>query len=169
MLNGKENTVIDKGMSMLGIIWVSMLLTLFVYLLIAHVLGEGIRQSTNNAVPLHFIRNILIGAAIVTLLVSRFLRKALLGKSHNSGPAKTHDKQPVSGPNQILKRYTSVTIISLALCESIGIYGLILFFLGDSFQTLHILLGVAAAAMLFYRPKRRDLQTLAGESQIPGL
>jgi len=52
-------------------------------------------------------------------------------------------------------------IVSLALSESIGIYGLVLFLLGDSFQTLYIFISISALAMFFYRPKREDLETLA--------
>ena len=52
-------------------------------------------------------------------------------------------------------------IVSLALSESIGVYGLVLFLIGDSFQTLYIFIGISVVAMFFYRPKREDLETLA--------
>lgn len=52
-------------------------------------------------------------------------------------------------------------VVSLALSESIGIYGFVLFLLGDSFGTLHIFVGISALAMFFYRPKREELETLA--------
>jgi hypothetical protein len=52
-------------------------------------------------------------------------------------------------------------IVSLVLCDSIGIFGLVLFFLNDSFRTLHFFIGISALAMYFYRPKREEFETLA--------
>ena len=51
-------------------------------------------------------------------------------------------------------------IVSLALSEFIGIMGLVLFFLGDNFQVLYTFMAISAIAMLFYRPKRQELETL---------
>ena len=51
-------------------------------------------------------------------------------------------------------------VLCLALCESIGIYGLVLFFLGDTFQTLYTFVVISAAGMFYYRPKREELETL---------
>ena len=71
-----------------------------------------------------------------------------------------------------LARYTTAVIISLALSECIGIYGLVLFLLGDEYQTLYIFIGAAAAAMFYFRPKREELVDLSmamhgGEMQPP--
>ncbi len=52
-------------------------------------------------------------------------------------------------------------VVSLALSESIGIYGFVLFLLGDGFRTLYIFIGISALAMFFYRPKREELEALA--------
>lgn len=71
-----------------------------------------------------------------------------------------------------LAKYTTAVIVSLVLSESIGIYGFVLFLLGDDFRTLYIFIGISALAMFFYRPKREELETLAiamqsGEWQAP--
>jgi len=52
-------------------------------------------------------------------------------------------------------------VISLALSESIGLYGFVLFLLGDGFRTLYIFVGISALALFFYRPKREEIETLA--------
>ena len=57
--------------------------------------------------------------------------------------------------------YAAVVIISLALSESIGIYGLVLFLLGGGFKTLYTFIAVSALAMVFYRPKREEMEKLA--------
>lgn len=51
-------------------------------------------------------------------------------------------------------------MVSLALSESIAIYGLVLFFLGDDYQSLYLFVGISAIAMFFYRPKKEELEEL---------
>jgi hypothetical protein len=63
-------------------------------------------------------------------------------------------------------RYTVIVIITSALLESIGLYGLILFFIAKDSLSLYQLLGLSAAAMLFYRPKKEDLLALAERMKI---
>ena len=60
-----------------------------------------------------------------------------------------------------LAKYITTVIVSLALSESIGIYGFVLFLLGYNFQTLYTFMIVSALAMVFYRPKREELERLA--------
>ena len=62
---------------------------------------------------------------------------------------------------RIYAKYTTAIIISLALCESVGIYGLILFFLGGSFQTMYTFMIISAAGMFYYRPKREEIEALS--------
>jgi hypothetical protein len=60
-------------------------------------------------------------------------------------------------------------VVSLALSESIGIYGLVLFFLGESFRTLYIFLGISALAIFLYRPKREELEALTMRDSVSSL
>ncbi len=67
----------------------------------------------------------------------------------------------ISNQASPIARYATAMVVSLALSESIGIYGFVLFLLGDNFRTLHIFVGISALAKFFYRPKREELETLA--------
>jgi hypothetical protein len=67
------------------------------------------------------------------------------------------DGQPPPPAAAAMPGYTAAVVASLAMCESIGIYGLILFLLGRSTTDLFLLLAVSAAAMVFHRPKREEL------------
>ena len=80
----------------------------------------------------------------------------------SSKPPPLKDQPPVIG------KYTSAMLLSLALSESIGIYGLVLFFLGDSFQTLYIFIGISALGMFNYRPKREEIEKFAVAMQTKG-
>ena len=60
-----------------------------------------------------------------------------------------------------IAQYATAVIVSLALSESIGIYGFVLFLLGGGFKTLYTFIGISAVAMVFYRPKREEMEKLA--------
>jgi len=51
------------------------------------------------------------------------------------------------------KRYLVTVIVSMSLIESVGIFGFIMFILGDNFNTLYIFSGLSALGMFLYRPK----------------
>jgi hypothetical protein len=151
----------EKGFQILWIIWAAMLGSLFFYVFICHQWGDAIRQTTSPNFPLDLIRKILYGIAILTLILTHFIRKLMLvGGSGGSGQRLLKTPGPSNQPS-LLAKYTIVMIVSLALSESIGIYGFGLFLLGDTFQTLHIFIGISALAMFYYRPKKEDLETLA--------
>lgn len=161
MEEAAERGTNEKGFQVLWILWAAMLGSLFVYVFICHRWGDEIRQTINADLPLDLIRKILYGIAIVTLILPHFLRKLLLaGGSGTSGTNFLESPIPSNQPAPLAK-YTIAMFISLALCDSIGIYGFVLFLLGDGLQTLHIFIGISALGMFYYRPKREDLETLA--------
>ena len=165
MLDEKDRLAIDKGMRVLWLIWAAIFASLFIYLFIAHVLGEEIRQNQNLNLPIPLLRNILMGVGIVTIFVTQFLRKFMLAKGSDDSSLKTHESDAVTHTNLFVSRYSTAIVVSLALSESIGIYGLVLFLLGDSLRTLHIFIGAAAVAMFIYRPRREEMEILAVKMQ----
>lgn len=118
-------------------------------------MGEGF--------PIVLFRNIFFGISIIELMATYFIRKFMMRK-----PRTDPGSIPVPEPGthdsvDMQAKYLSAMVVSLALCESIGIYGLLLFFLGDSFQTMYTFMIISAAGMLFHRPKREDFEALARE------
>jgi len=169
MLVPEEKETIEKGFSSVLIIWGAMLASLFIYVFISHVAGDQIRQTQKPEFPIALMRNILFCVAAAELLLAYYLRKRML-RVHPETPAADiplKTEQP-----KALAKYTTAVIVSLALSECIGIYGLMLFLLGDEYQTLYIFIGVAAIAMYYFRPKKDELIELAvamhgGEIQPP--
>lgn len=160
-MEGPERGANEQQFLTIRIIWVGLSASLFIYLFICHVLGDEVRRTVGPNFPLDLMRNILYGVAIFTLFLTHFLRKFMLtGRSAGSEPMSS-ESPSLSNQPLFLGKYTTAMIVSLALSESIGIYGLVLFLLGDSFQTLYIFISISALAMFFYRPKREDLETLA--------
>lgn len=156
---GRESN--EKSLQSLRIIWAAMFGTLFIYVLICHLLLAEIRPPEIPNLPLDLIRNILGGIAIFTFILPRFIRKRIVAGGPD-GPGPVPLKSPsLSNQSSPLAKYTFATFVSLVLSEFIGIFGLVLFLLGDNFQVLYIFIGISALAMFLYRPKREEIETLA--------
>jgi hypothetical protein len=54
------------------------------------------------------------------------------------------------------RRYLLTIIVSMSLIESVGIFGFVMFILGDSFNTLSIFSGLSALGLFLYRPKAEE-------------
>ena len=165
MVELSESRANENRLLVFWIIWAAIFGSLLIYVLICHQWGDEIRQAASPNIPLDLMRNVLYGVAICTLILTHFLRKFMLaGRSGDSGPMSLNPPSR-STPSSPIGKYATAMLVSLALSESIGIYGLVLFFLGDNLRTLYIFIGIAAMAMFLYRPKREELETLAmGES-----
>ena len=151
----------EKGFWTLWMIWAAMLGSLVIYVFICHQLGDELRKNLRQDIPLDPLRIILYSVTIFEMIFIVFMRKRMLAaRGAVPEPMSAEPPEP-SNQSSALAKYTTAVIISLALCESIGIYGLLLFFLGDTFQTLYVFIGIAALGMIFYRPKKEELETLA--------
>jgi hypothetical protein len=161
MLETQEKEAVNKGMITLWVIWAAMLGSLLLYIFICYQAGIGFKGVEGSDFPIGLLRKILAGMGVVVVLVVYFMRRSIL-----SGKNRIPQPKPVertAGWNTIpfVAKYVAAVIVSLAMSESIGIYGFVLFLLGDSFQTLYTFIAVSALAMIFYRPKREELEKLA--------
>jgi hypothetical protein len=58
------------------------------------------------------------------------------------------------------RRYLTTVIVSMALVEVVGIFGLVMFVLGDGFNTLYIFTGLSALGLFLYRPKADEFSEI---------
>ena len=58
------------------------------------------------------------------------------------------------------KRYLVTVIVSLSLIESVGVFGPVMFILGDNFNTLFIFMGLSALGLFLYRPKTHEYASI---------
>lgn len=150
MINEQE---MDRGMMTLKIIWSALLASLGIYLVIGRMVAPSMPPAVGSE-TLGMLRIAIYLLAFATLIASRHVRKLILARgSRAAGPLRT-------APSPIMPRYTSAVIASLALCESVGIYGLVLFLLGKDITDFYLLLGISAAAMIYHRPKKEELDRL---------
>lgn len=135
-----------------GVIRAVSLLSLITLVAICHIYSDKIQIGMDQQQRV-FIRTVLYVVAITTFPVMKFIRHVLLRLNKTAKSNST----PKS-------RYLLTIIISMAVAESIGIYGFVMYLLGDSFNTLYIFTGLSALAMFLYRPKVEEYRDII-ESQ----
>ena len=155
-----SDNVLDNGMKVIWIIWGAMFASLGIYIIVAHMVGDQIKMQDLAPDVFSVLRNVLYAVAIVEFAIIPFIRKKMLKSGART--TQTPDRaMPGAGNHPATAKYASVTVISLALAESIAIYGLLLYFLGKDFQSLYMLTAISAAAMIIHRPKMEELEDLA--------
>jgi len=106
--------------------------------------------------PLGLLRPALAVMAVVGLAVAKILRSSILGR-----PAAIAS---VPGVSPFVQRLLPASIVTLALCEAIAIYGVVLFLLGGRRSDFY---GFAAGALLafaFYFPRRSQWEEWAHQA-----
>ncbi|MCM2263814.1 MAG: hypothetical protein NDI73_01345 [Desulfuromonadales bacterium] len=153
---------LDKGLTTMKVIWGTMLFSLAVYVVIATQFGDSIGfVPEGNPKVLDIVRTVFYLLALVILVVIRFVRRAVL-----AGKGMALGGQPSALSHPVLQKYLSAMMIALALSESIGIFGFVLFLAGKKALDLYLLVALSAAAMIIYRPKKNELLALMQEEQM---
>jgi hypothetical protein len=151
----------------LNVIWAVMLMSLFIYLFVGLYIKDTLRITMDNTL-IATLRNVLYVVSFITLIATRFIRKFVLSGKGKSTLINANQSSYQSDQPPALARYTSAMVVSLAMTESIGIYGLVLFFLGKNQVDLYLFILISAATMLIYRPKRDEIVSLTEELNKQG-
>jgi len=93
------------------------------------------------------LRLILLGVALVDLALIPYIRNSALKGGGRPGSATV---AALPGPVQ---RLVAVSIISFALCESVAIYGLVLFLINGGHPEFYLFLAIALAAFAIHFPR----------------
>jgi hypothetical protein len=123
-----------------------MLAMLAAFLIVCIAFGDRIQQPLPEDQRV-LIRTILYVVAIVTFPVTNLIRYIQLRLNQ------TMPYSHVAPISVAKKRYLVTVIVSMSLVESVGIFGFVMFVLGDNFNTLYIFSGLSALGMFLYRPK----------------
>ena len=152
------NQELGKGLLTLKIIWFAMLVSVFIYLFVGLYAGTNFPSMEQDEFAI--LRPILYVLALIDLIATKYVRKfVLLGKGQHQRPGQTSH-------HPALRKYYTATIVALGLSECIGVYGLVLFFLGKNTMDLYLLILISAGAMMMYRPRTDEViglsQTIRG-------
>jgi len=130
-----------------------MLATVVALVSVCIIFGDQIQQPLPEAQRV-LIRTILYVVAIVTFPMTNLIRHIQL---------RLNQTMPYSHEAPIgvaKKRYLVTVIVSLSLIESVGIFGFVMFILGDNFNSLYIFTGLSALGLFLYRPKLNEYASI---------
>ncbi len=139
-----------------GIIRAIGLMSLLAMVAVCHIYAQQIQLGIDESTRI-WIRSILYGVAIVTFPVMKFIRHVLLRLN-----------QTMKGDLAPKVRYLLTIIVSMSVAESIGLYGFIMYILGDSFNTLYIFVALSALAMFLYRPQIEEYKMVVASQYMRG-
>jgi len=126
-------------------VMVSMLL---IYNLICHFMGAEIQISMAEEQRV-FIRTILYVVTIAVFPLTNLLRHILLRLN-----------QTMPGDNPAKNRYLMTTIVTLASIEIVGVFGFVMFVLGDGYNTLYIFTSLAVLGVFLHRPREQEYKQI---------
>lgn len=147
----EEKKTIEQRFRIIMMIWGSILASLIIYLVVCIFLNEVYQTPVGENFPIATLKNAFYVVSLVILVSIRFLRNKLMPEKGNRSENRI---------NYYIGKYTVAILVSSALSEFIGMFGLVLFFLSKNFTDLYIFLALSAAAMIFYRPKKSELVEL---------
>lgn len=154
-----EMKKLDSGWRLVLVIWWVILASLAMYLIICIAIEKNLQINIDPGFPLETIRYSLFGISFITLIAVYYVRKFLL----KSVTSVSQGRQSSSIQHPALGKYTVIVIVTSAILESIGIYGVILFLLAKDTRSLYQLLFISAAAMFYFRPRKEELLKLADQ------
>ncbi len=137
----QANTVFKSLWFLMGL----MLLTLVVYLVVAHYYWEQIRIFQISQGRLVLIRTIFYVLAIIAFPVTNLMRFIMVRLN-----------QTVPGEAGAERRYFFTVLVSMISAGTIGMLGFIMFVLGDDYNTLYIFGVLSALAIFLYQPKQEE-------------
>lgn len=132
-----------------------MLAMLAAYIVVCHTLGAQLQQPLPEAQRV-LIRTVFYAVAIMTFPLTNLIRHIQL-RLNQTMPCSQASQEPVAIAKS---RYLATVIVSMSLVEVVGIFGLIMFMLGDGFNTLYIFTGLSALGMFLYRPKTEEYSVI---------
>lgn len=123
-----------------------MLAMLGVSVIVCQTIGDQLQQPLPEAQRV-LIRTLFYAVAIVTFPTTNLIRHIFLRLNQ------TMPYSHAAHENEAKKRYLVTVIVSMSLIESVGVFGFVMFILGDNFNTLYIFSGLSALGLFLYRPK----------------
>lgn len=125
-----------------------MLAALLTYNAICHFWGEQIRLNLAEEDRI-LIRTILYVVTIALFPLTNLIRHVMLRLN-----------QTMPGDKSAAGRYLSTIITTQGMIEIVSLFGLIMFMLGDDFNTLYIFSLLGALGIFLHRPKPEELQSI---------
>lgn len=148
MFNNRSDSASKPDFTVAWLIVGIMVVTQLIYIFICYNFGNQIQQAVDMEQRI-FIRTVFYVIAIATFPLTTLIRHIQLRLN-----------QTMPGEKTARQRYLVTVIVSQSLMESVGVYGLVMFILGDDFNTLYIFSGLAILGFFLQRPKYDEYQSI---------
>jgi hypothetical protein len=124
------------------------IITVVIYNIVCHVYGKDIQLFWPEDQRI-FIRTILYIIAILLLPLANLMRFILIRLN-----------QTMPGNKPAEARYFTTIVITQLMVEIIAIFGIVMFILGDGYNTLYIFSLLTLLGAALHRPKPEDLSSI---------
>ncbi|NOT11659.1 MAG: hypothetical protein HOP23_07505 [Methylococcaceae bacterium] len=137
----REDQGLKAPLKLPWIVFGIMLLLLLVAIIFCQVWGEQYQINWPEGRRIR-IRTLFYLGSIVALPVTNLIRHIQLRLNETMPGNKSADK-----------RYLLTISVSMIIIEIVGVLGIIMFLLGDGYNTLYIFIGLSTLGLYLYRPK----------------
>ena len=129
----------------------AVLVTIFIYNAVCYYYQAEIQTGMQEEQRV-FIRTLLYVVAILLLPLTNLVRFVLVRLN-----------QTMPGDTPPDKRYLVTVLVTQSMIEIIALFGVLMFVLGDGFNTLSIFSVMAVLGALLHRPKRAEYESIVSE------
>ncbi len=129
----------------------AVLLTVFIYNAVCYYYQAEIQTGMQEEQRV-FIRTLLYVVAILLLPLTNLVRFVLVRLN-----------QTMPGDTPPDKRYLVTVLVTQSMIEIIALFGVLMFVLGDGFNTLSIFSVMAVLGALLHRPKLTEYESIVSE------
>jgi len=129
------------------------------YVVIVEFIFNDIRVPESYSTIYTHLRTALMILTVAEIFLVFFVRNLILTGKTRMLFRKLGEYSPESKEIEMLRRLSTTSTITFAVWDSIAIYGLILYLLGQNKTDFYLLLGVAFCLMVFHFPKFSDWES----------
>lgn len=126
----------------------AMLTLLAIYNIVCHVWAADIRLDLDPS-QRELIRTVFYVIAIILFPLTNLLRHILLRLN-----------QTMPGEKSAERRYLTTILVTQSMLEPVGLFGLVMFILGDDYNTLYIFTLLGVLGIYLHKPKQAELESI---------
>jgi len=157
MLDAPVRRALEVKIQKAQILFVALLSSLVVYLVVCYLLAAQGEPPVVTGAAIEILKPALGTLAFFSLIASFALRARLLRKAIAGLPAQPTQTDEAMA-EAVIRAAMTPWILGWALCESVAIYGMILFIMTFQWELFLPFWGIGLAAMLAQAPSLRSLE-----------
>ncbi|MGY6274264.1 hypothetical protein [Methylomonas sp. MgM2] len=138
----------NERLTLHWLICAAMLMMLAVYNIVCHFWADDIRLNIDEPQRI-LIRTVFYVIAIVLFPLTNLMRHILLRLN-----------QTMPGAKSAEQRYLVTVIVTQSMIEPAGLFGFIMFVLGDDYNTLYIFTLLGVLGVYLHKPDQAELQSI---------